>query len=109
MDVDDADGFVIGGADEELGDAVGFHDVEAFFCEGVGGDGFGGGRHDFFCAYGGEVLFMLDEAAQVAIGEDAGEMPLGVDNSCDSEPFGAHFKDEVHTGRCFAGDGKGFS
>lgn len=108
MQVDDAEVAAVGIGNDELGDAVGAHEVEGGDGVFAIGDGLGMGRHD---VGGGEAVeggAAVEHAAEVAVGDDAkdGAGTKGVDNDGAAEAAGGHFENGVADGG--RGDHLGF-
>ena len=101
-DADDSGGGSAVGGDDEGGDFVALHEGEGFGGEGCGGDGVGDGIEDFD---GGEVegvgAGVLEEAAEVAVGEDAEELGVRLSGGLDggeAEALGGHLVDDLGHG-----------
>lgn len=72
--IDHAEGAVLGVGDDKVVDGGLFKDGEGIDGEGTGGDGLGGRRHEFADLPLEDIGVMEGGAAEVAIGEDAGEL-----------------------------------
>src|SRR5690348_11173915 len=76
--VDHAHGF-FAVQDEERSDRMLFHDAHRGRCERVAADRLGIPRHQIFRLVAEDLTLAFETAAQVAVGDDADELPLTVD------------------------------
>ncbi len=92
MHVEGTDEFVFVIHHEQAVDVMGLHLVDRFHGEAVGGDGLGVAHHESGDARGMHVEGVFQGAAQVAIGEDAGDPSRGVHHCGHAQALLAHFQ-----------------
>ena len=98
MEVQHAEVAAVGVDDDELGDAVGAHEVEGV--DGVFGvgDALGVAAHDVGGTEVVERLVCLNHAAEVAVGDDAEYLVVAVHHDGAAEAAGGHLEDGVADG-----------
>src|ERR1700688_2352434 len=110
VEVDYTD-YLFGGVHDDYGgDFLFFHQVEGFAGEEFGVDGLRVADHAVAGGHGERgAAVLFHEAAEVAVGEDAGEFAVGSGDGGHAEFLGGHFVECGGHG-CFGGDaGQGFA